>query len=69
MWLFWDMLHSIKSRSSSYILFSHYWQNVFAAGWNGLAGRSLETPDPDTDLPLQNKSFDAKAFTFYAPKN
>jgi len=35
------------------MIFSHYWQNVFAAGWNGFvgriwaAGRSLETPSLD----------------------
>ena len=45
------MLHSTKSKIfRKYKLFFQYWQNVFAADWNGFAGgirpvgRSLDTP-------------------------
>jgi len=49
------------------MLFFHYWQNVFADGWNGFAGRfwpaghSLETPDLE-DMAKASPNYQFPAF-------
>jgi len=54
-WLFRDMSHSTTSTNFSKTILLHYWQKLFAAEWNGFAGRSLEINGDIKIITIRNQ--------------